>query len=271
MKKLGFFLLLAGCFVLFSVNNASADIWANGVSDAPYATGGWFDAEKDNVTPDDTDLCWAASAANILLWSGWNAGYANEDLIFDFLTVEDPIDVGGWQSYAWNFWFDGTQDPGGYGHYVGSSHTGFYTTAEYNASLVQEWDNSDLDVAMDLAAAWLADDYGVGLAVQDSCYHAVTLWGIDTDETTGEYLGVWITDSDSNKNGPDPRPNNLDYYSVFYDTTDNLWHLDGMCGDAAIIEMEGLKMNPIPEPTTMLLLGTGLLGLGVFRRRFKKR
>lgn len=29
-------------------------------------------------------------------------------------------------------------------------------------------------------------------------------------------------------------------------------------------------VNPIPEPTTMLLFGSGLIGLAGFRRRFKK-
>jgi len=259
VKKLSIILLLLGFFLLFSINNASADIWAKGVSQAS----GWFDAEKDNVTLDDDLLCWAASGANILSWSGWNAGYANEDAIFDWLTVEDPVDKGGWQNYAWNFWFDGTKLGS---HYGGSAHAGFYTTAEYNAALDQSW-NAD-SVALDTAANWLQNDYGVGLAVKATCYHAVTLWGIDTDETTGGYLGVWITDSDNNKGGPDPRPNTLDYYAVSF--ANNHWRLNGMCGNAEILEMDALKMNPIPEPTTMLLLGTGILGLVAFRRRFKK-
>ncbi len=263
MKKLSIFLLLASIFLFFLINTASADIWANGVSEAA----GWFDAEKDNVNTEDDDLCWAASGANILAWSGWNAGFADEDAIFNWLEAEDPVDLGGWQSYAWNFWFDGTQLGG---HYGGSTHPGFYTTAEYNAALVQEWDNADLDVALDIAAGWLQDDYGVGIAVEDNCYHAVTLWGIDTD-ANGDYLGVWITDSDNDKGGADPRPNSLNYYSVFFGT-DNLWHLEGMCGNAAIWEMEALKMAVVPEPATIFLLGSAFLGLGIFRRRwFTKR
>lgn len=34
--------------------------------------------------------------------------------------------------------------------------------------------------------------------------------------------------------------------------------------------LDNLNVSPIPEPTTMLLLGAGLIGLAGFRRKFKK-
>lgn len=48
----------------------------------------------------------------------------------------------------------------------------------------------------------------------------------------------------------------------------DFYSIAGVAGDVLIDNLTLTPVNPVPEPISMLLLGSGLLGLGFLRRRF---
>ncbi len=262
MNKLSIFLIILGFSLLFPINNASADFWAYGVTQSS----GWSDAEKQapndgvGLVDDDDLLCWAASASDILMWSGWggHAGFADEDDVFEFFINEDPVDAGGWQRNAWKFWFDGSQTGG---HFSGSSHTGYYYTGTYYRHYIEYMNDPDV---MSRSESLLRFGYGVGYGIftGPTLGHAITLWGINTD-AAGNYLGVWVTDSDNNMGGSNRRlsPNTLDYYNVLRSGSD--WYLQNYGGinDWYIDDIQALQIVPVPAAVLLGILGLGVAGL----------
>jgi len=235
--------------------------------------GTWADAEKASDNSEDDLMCWAAAASNVLEWTGWGktAGMTDTDQMFAYFQ-DHWTDQGGNMVYGWDWWFDGTNnmqgvpnwsqvDDPGYPNESG----GFYpswTFADY-----YHFQGADA-LAMDAIDAYLRAGYGTALAISGPTGHAVTCWGFDYDPTDPDYYtGIWLTDSDDDRNGPAPRPDELRHYGLNF--TGGAWHFAGYpFGDYAITEVHALEKSPIPEPLTLagLVLGVGSL-VGYLRRR----
>ena len=217
--------------------------------------GTWYDAEKrpsddDEGNPVDSPdeppldpseeddlMCWAATASNVLEWTGWGkvSGMINTDQMFQHFQ-DHWYDDGGWMEWAWHWWFDGTSPPSG-GSYVdvpsgGNFWSGFAFADYYN----EETTDSQTLQAID---NFLHSGYGVGLGIFDGGDggHAITCWGFDYNSSVDKmthpndyYLGIWVTDSDDSKGSAPPAPNLLQYYEVEYDGTNSWWYMPNYGG-----------------------------------------
>jgi len=224
----------------------------------------WCDVEKvppsdgegnsfpGNMSYEDDLMCWAAAACNVLEWTGWGLvdSFWSSDEMFDEFK-EYWYDKGGSPVASWQWWFDGT-DPGlpdkdvlGGGEYWSSYSFGDYVVYEGNETFL-----------LPKIDEWLNLGYGTVIGIVPSSGsggHYVTCWGFNYDPMVNKewspenyYFGVWLTDSDDNKNVSPPAPDALHYYEVSWNGTH--WSMPSYYAGYCMVEVMALKPFPSNRP-----------------------
>lgn len=177
----------------------------------------FIDTEKTTASSDDDELCWAASASNMLHYSGWGekAGFSSCDDLFD-LFQENYYDGAYWNFGGINWFFNGNKglpdnwlsgsearlkDYGNSGGFL--KDYAIEKIFKY-MDLSENYPNistliSDLQkgYAVSLSLGWINEDERNG-------GHSVTCWGYVTNNDYSEnekehYEALIISDSDSDQ------------------------------------------------------------------------
>ncbi|MBQ6704911.1 MAG: PEP-CTERM sorting domain-containing protein [Opitutales bacterium] len=298
---------------LFPFSHAfSAEVWAPGVSWEE----GWYDFNKyskggtpssnDSRMTDDGNMCWAASAANVIAWWQEQNNVTSEytdmgrtipqgkDVYQTFVGVFE--NVGGNPAPAFRWWVDGSAVPGTrtvFGDEGGSAWTGIYgetyypdfyysggllTSSNYTSTPFYSISDSDNPVT-------IANSSSSNLTVQNkaivdalSSGYALSLEVSTNDGSLpGHAITLWGVEYTEAANGDITLTkayitDSDDYYSGIVSAgVDGKGYLYGMKIDNLaykITRADGLRTIAIPEPSAFgLLAGLGAFALAVSRRR----
>jgi len=260
--------------------------------------GTWSDVNKTSVIGNpDSLLCWAASASNALAWTGWRGwDSGTSTYISTTAAIYAQFDAGwgnhtGSAIYAYEWWMtDHTTANSNFGETLDSQGKNFYpgvvSDPHLAGSVVNFVQDGVANQIYNFLGTYINDDRGIVASIdvpngpgQIGPYsHAVTVWGWDPTLNL-----IYITDSDDGVMA-------LQTYSFFQLGVggevyiDNYTNLYTQATDVQITELVRLNRNStgiepnrptgpdgqIPEPTTILLIGSGLIGLWGFRKKFKK-
>ncbi len=181
-----------------------------------------------------------------------NAGTLIEDFILgkrDYLESKDP----GKTIYNAQINFAWRTDPVG-GTHPGTAKPAFVqdNTIPTLAFLAQEISHGE-----DVEVFMFNDNGGCGGANDPTCNHYITLTGITYDNTnnTGSFSFV------------DPLGGGRDTKKII-GLTGGFIQTDYTLGGVNTEIVHAVSESPVPEPSTLLLIGSGLAGLALWRRKF---
>ena len=222
---------------------------------------GFIDTEKTLEEDNDDYLCWAASTANILTYTGWaeQAGFNSEDDLFELFANSFEND-GSHAYYGVAWFFNGTvpiqedlAQPLDYPN-SGGYLTDYYFDDYVNVVGLQT------DSAVGLRTLFNSLRHGCGVTLNLDIYqgsvnqggHSVTLWGfvLDDDYTETDkahYDSLLITDSDSDEVYGDRR-SAKDVMSLYALTPFQSGGYDSYCFDITSVQQAYLRDCLILQP-----------------------
>ena len=196
----------------------ATEYWVPGTS----REGGWYDVNKTfSQEFPDSQMCWAASASNMLAWwqdhnpeyndlAAMNTPRGGQEIFDTFKTAYE--NDGGIQAYGILWYLQGdtnedylpplTEEGKEMGGYYGNAITQIYSERPISLGLYNvQGANSAFGVSEFLKEC-IVNGYSVGLGIYGKTIdgkdiaHAVTLWGIDYNEETQMIETMYLTDSD---------------------------------------------------------------------------
>ena len=197
----------------------------------------FIDAEKTINDHEDDNLCWAASCANILAYTGWaaQAGFETEDDVFDAF-VDGFTDNGNNVEFGLGWFFNGVNTferlTDGVAQVKNYGSSGNFLCDYAYDRLTDHIEVYNDFTYLQYVIEALREGFGIGLGVEvfirsnDVGAHEVTMWGAVPDEAyepddVAYYDMIIISDSDSDKKNPNytdrrQAKNELDLYKLSY-------------------------------------------------------
>ncbi len=237
-------------------------IWAVGVSIKGNTIYGVYDVNKGypksaTLYGGDKWLCWAAASSNML--AAWQRYYETTEYVSTRVPTQAQDiftgmkanwqNAGAWSTIGNMWWLAGESTHALYKTFAhlkyssGNGVTGGYYKDYYtpntvsNAAIRHQIHNFTTKETASQIVAALENGSMVSLAIfkineENKRYdgHAITLWGVSIDDSTGELTQIKITDSDDLMrlaNGTIVPLTGMQTYEVVRDNTYGLYRLDG--------------------------------------------